>query len=104
MQELFKRSGILQTAELLQQKLDQGVYDNVNRKLKDRKKKGKSNSINYRIPQQVDSEITIYRNAVTDGQNKSSSSEEGLNNTSDETLEINAEEPFNSSGEDMIDL
>ena len=106
MQEVMSNSGFMETAQLIQEQLKKGAYmdggnsqgrsTTINNKHQAQtKSKFKINTSNgkgiphtSRVPVQVDSEITIYRNAVCNGINKqsSSSSEEGgwLNNTSDE--------------------
>ena len=106
MQEVMSNSGLMETAQLIQEQLKKGAYmdssnsqgrstminikNQAQTKSKGKLRVGNNNGIqrNNKIPVQVDSEITIYRNAVYDGINKrsSSSSEEGywLNDTSDE--------------------
>ena len=106
MQEVMSNSGFMVTAQLIQEQLKKGAYMDVgnsqgrsttinNKNQAQTKSKGKINTSNgkgiphtSRVPVQVDSEITIYRNAVCNGINKqsSSSSKEGgwLNNTSDQ--------------------
>ena len=64
MEDMIQKMRFFETAQKLQQQLEQGEY-------------GKGKGLN-RIPLQVDSEITIYQNAIKNSINKrgSSSSED----------------------------
>ena len=87
-EEMLSQSGIVETAQKLQEQLHKGTYET-----EERNKCTKTGNQD-RIPIQVDSEITIYKNAITDRRNKQGSlSSEDDNwmvevDTSDENMGI----------------
>ena len=86
MREVIASSGLIETTQHLQDQLKKGGYQNTEEKgrtmtinIKNHaqtKSKGKQmiNRISEKVPIRVDSEVTIYRNAVENGLNKRSSS------------------------------
>ena len=84
MQDLIVKTGFVETANLLQKQLAENKA--INEKLMESTRKKGNKNFEQILPNNATSEVTIYQNAVANeiGKKDSTSSEEDVNNISDE--------------------